>query len=288
MVKVKAFAKINFFLELLGKRSDGYHELRSVMQSVSLYDILTIRLCRTPGITLKVNKKITGRPEDNLVYRAADIFLKKYNKQNHGLDIHLQKNIPIAAGLAGGSADCAAVLHGLNKLFKLNLKTAELAEIADQLGSDITFCLYGGTMLAEGRGEKVKPLPFVGRWAGIIIKPEFGISTADVYRQVKNIPMEQKKSLICSNFINGKTTLVNLTDNLNNDLFPYALNLRPELLKFIENIKKTGPAAVQMSGSGPAIFVFYMSKILRDAAFRGLQFKEKYKIETVKNGCKIG
>lgn len=287
MIRVKAFAKINFFLELLGKRADGYHELRSVMQSVSLSDVLTVRLRKKPGITLKTNKDITGKPEDNLVYRAAEIFLKKYNKQDRGLDIYLQKNIPVAAGLAGGSADCAAVLHGLNKLFKLNLTTAELAEIADQLGSDITFCLYGGTMLAEGRGEKVNPLPFVGRWPGIIIKPEFGISTADVYRQVRKITLEQKKSLICSNFVYGKVGLAELADNLTNDLFPYALNLRPELLKFIEDIKKTDPAAVQMSGSGPAIFAFYPGKTARDAAFRRLKFKEKYKIETVKNGCKI-
>jgi 4-diphosphocytidyl-2-C-methyl-D-erythritol kinase len=277
-----------FFSELLGKRPDGYHELRSVMQSISLYDILTVCLRKNPGIILKTNKNITGRPEENLVYRAAQLFLKKYSKQNHGLSIYLRKKIPVAAGLAGGSADCAAILHGLNKVFKLNLTTAELAEIADQLGSDITFCLYGGAMLAEGRGEKVKPLPFVGRWPGIIIKPEFGISTADVYRQVKKIIPEQKKSFICNNFVHGRVALEKLADNLHNDLFPYALNLRPDLLKFIENIKKTVPIAVQMSGSGPSIFAFYLEKRARDRAFRQLKFKEKYKIETVKNGCKVG
>lgn len=261
MLKIKAFAKINFELHILGKRPDGYHELCSLMQSVSLYDLLSFQISKTPGIKLKTNLQITTAATDNLVYKAAQVLLAAQQKIK-GLEITLQKNIPIAAGLAGGSADCAATLHGLNKLLKLGLTLDKLTAYANQFGSDIAFCLRGGTMLAEGRGEILTPQPLVGRQYGLILKPPFGISTAEVYRSIKNIP----------------------TKHLKNDLYPFALKIQPRLSEYLALVQKTDPVNCQMSGSGPAIFAFYANKKARNAAVEKLKNESVFAIETVKKG----
>lgn len=287
MVSIQAFAKINLYLALLRKRSDGYHELCSIMQSISLADRITIKKTKKPGITLKTNLKITAKPEDNLVYKAASLILKKFKKENQGIEISILKKIPIAAGLAGGSADCAAVLFGLNKLLGLKLSKKALERYANLFGSDISFCLNGGTMLAQGRGEKLTPVPAVGRWFGLIIKPPFPISTAQVYKSVKIIlPKPQSRQIITA-YKTKKINLNNLNKNIGNDLYPIALQIKPNLKKYLEKIEKTNPLAVQMSGSGPSIFAFYQNKMLRNTALKQLEGLEKFPIETVKTGLKL-
>ncbi|MDR1997082.1 MAG: 4-(cytidine 5'-diphospho)-2-C-methyl-D-erythritol kinase [Candidatus Margulisbacteria bacterium] len=269
-MRIRSAAKINPVLNVLGQRADGYHELQTIMQSVSLYDQL--EFARADALEVNAPAGLTERPEQNLVYRAARAFLAKYAPRQ-GVRITLTKNIPLAAGLAGGSTDCAGTLIGLNKFFALNRPVSELAAIAAALGSDIVYCLYGGAYLARGRGEILQKIPEPPRRPGLILKPPFGLSTAEVYRRCAPRP-----AVDLSLYQHGNSTAL----ALQNDLIAPALSLRPELQNYFHIIEATRPAAYQMSGSGPAIFAFYEDTAARDAAFFALNTQnEVYKIETV-------
>ncbi len=283
MLKIKAYAKINLILDLLGKRPDGYHELFSVMQSVSLYDLIKLKIKKSRGINIICDKEITADPKDNLAYKAAALFLNKYQK-NIGLEITIQKNIPLAAGLAGGSADCAAVLQGLNLLLDLKLKNAELESLANQLGSDIAFCLTGGTILAQGRGEKLHKLPYIGKFYGLILKPPFPVSTAEVYKLVPQNFSKPKDLSKLTIYKQKKIVLDKLAYSISNDLYKYALKIQPKIADYLKLINQTKPAVCLMSGSGPAIYAFYASKQLRDSGINALIGQEIYPIETVSEG----
>ncbi len=287
MIKIKAFAKINLVLDLLAKRPDGYHELRSVMQSVSCADLVTIKKSGLPGIKLLTNKEITARPEDNLAYRAALLFFSKIKEPAPAVEITIEKNIPLAAGLAGGSADCAAVIAGLNKLFAAKLSGLDLEEIASSLGSDISFCLYGGTMLAEGRGEKLTALPFAGKFYGLLLKPPFPVSTAKVYGAVPRQLRPCCYNNIPEIYFKESKKLEQLAANCRNDLYEYAREIEPRIDIFLKKVQKTNPAVCQMSGSGPTIFAFYFSEKERNEALSVLEKEEVYAIETVKEGLEF-
>jgi 4-diphosphocytidyl-2-C-methyl-D-erythritol kinase len=278
VLTVRCAAKINFILDVLGKRPDGYHELTMVMQSVSLYDTLSLQ-SQPHGITLVTSAGITEKPEDNLIYKAA-LLLQKDFPHITGVSITLDKKIPLAAGLAGGSADCAGTLHGLNRLFNLQLSTKQLEVYANQLGSDITFCLYGGTYLAEGRGELLTKLPGVPAMSGLILKPPFPISTAAVYRNIPKDYQGTKTDLTA--YRNGTGTLV-----LSNDLYPFACQVAPEEKNYVDLVKKTNPLACQMSGSGPSIFAFYHTLAQRNTAELSLSDHEIYSIQTVSSGIEF-
>jgi len=173
-VRIRCAAKINLVLNILGRRTDGYHELQMIMQSVSLYDYLDF--ARSETLEVIAPASITADIRQNLVYRAAAGFLAKY-APDKGVRITLTKNIPLAAGLAGGSADCAGTLIGLNQFLQTGLPVQELEAIANSLGSDIAYCLYGGTYLAGGRGEVLTKLPEIPKMYGLILKPPFALST---------------------------------------------------------------------------------------------------------------
>ncbi|MFA7468299.1 MAG: 4-(cytidine 5'-diphospho)-2-C-methyl-D-erythritol kinase, partial [Desulfotomaculaceae bacterium] len=175
---VKAHAKINLLLDVVGIRPDGYHELKTVMQTLSLSD--DVLLETAPIIDLAVDgANLTAGPE-NLAYRAADL-LKQRTGYRGGAAVRLIKKIPLAAGLAGGSADAAAVLRGLNKMWNLGLRMDDLFHLGAELGSDVPFCLWGGIAMCQGRGEMVTPLPALPSAGVLLVKPCFGVSTADVY-----------------------------------------------------------------------------------------------------------
>ncbi len=184
MITLNANAKINLTLDILGVRQDGYHEVAMVMQEVSLHDTLTMEKTAS-GIRLSIEvegqKGELPADETNLCWKAADLVQKEYNLSG-GVDIHLVKRIPMAAGLAGGSADAAAVLKGMNQLFSLNLTEMELCRLGAKLGSDIPFCIMGGTMLATGRGEILTRLPDFPESYVVLAKPEVGVSTAWAYK----------------------------------------------------------------------------------------------------------
>ncbi|HAD18919.1 MAG TPA: 4-(cytidine 5'-diphospho)-2-C-methyl-D-erythritol kinase, partial [Lachnospiraceae bacterium] len=174
-VSLKALAKINLGLDVVGEREDGYHEVRMVMQSIHLYDRVEIRRTRSPQIKVETNLYYLPVDEDNLVYKAAK-YMKEAFDIKEGVRITLQKFIPVAAGLAGGSSDAAAVLVGMNKLFKLGARQEQLMEIGARIGADVPFCVMRGTVLAEGIGEKLTPLSQMPRYPILIAKPGISVS----------------------------------------------------------------------------------------------------------------
>ncbi len=252
MLTVKAFAKINLALDVLHKRPDGYHEVAMVMQAVSLAD--TITLTSHPG-DIVLNVSIAGLPGDasNLAYRAAAL-LKEYAGIQQGVCITLDKRIPLAAGLAGGSADAAAVLKGLNNLWELNLSLDELSKLAAKLGSDVPFCLYNGTMLATGRGELLSPLPPLPKCYVILAKPAIEVPTAWVYQQFKADRVQIRPDITAMSKFLEQGSIAGVAGNLANVLESVTIPAHPEIAKIKESMLKYGAMAALMSGSGPTVF----------------------------------
>ena len=248
----KAPAKINLALDVLYKREDGFHEVEMVMTNVDLAD--RIELAERSGNTIRINSHNRFVPDDsrNLAYQAADLLKKRFSI-NTGVDITIDKQIPVSAGLAGGSSDAAATLRGLNKMWSLGLSMDELAEIGSEIGSDVAFCVHGGTAIARGRGEKIEHLPSPPSSWVILAKPTIGVSTADVYRNLKvdevchpNIP-----SMVQAIYEHDYDGMCN---NMGNVLESVTLAMYPEVRMIKEQMSRFGADAVLMSGSGPTVF----------------------------------
>lgn len=251
-LSLKAPAKINLALDVLKKREDGYHEVKMVMTTIDLADRLDITLLEEDEIRVESTSGIIPDDKRNLAYKAAEL-LKERFQIKRGCKIEITKNIPVAAGLAGGSSDCAAALKGLNELWELGLTKQELAELGSELGSDVAFCVYGGTALATGRGEKITPIASpVPAWV-ILAKPPIGISTASTYQQIDvdacghpNVDLmiealeEQNYEKMC--------------EHLGNSLESVVLKNYPIVKKIKEKMQKLGADGVLMSGSGPTVF----------------------------------
>ncbi|RFU60949.1 4-(cytidine 5'-diphospho)-2-C-methyl-D-erythritol kinase [Bacillus sp. V59.32b] len=248
----KAPAKINLALDVLFKRPDGYHEVEMVMTTVDLAD--RIELSETGNGTIQIISHNRFVPDDNrnLAYQAAALLKERY-QINKGVSIAIEKNIPVAAGLAGGSSDAAATLRGLNRLWGLGLSLEDLAEIGAEIGSDVSFCVYGGTALAKGRGEKITHLPTPPKCWVILAKPTIGVSTADVYKRLnlQEAAHPNVKEMISA--INNKD-YSQLCGNLGNILEQVTLSSYPEVANIKEQMKTFGADAVLMSGSGPTVF----------------------------------
>ena len=245
-IKLAAPAKINLTLEVLGKRPDGYHNIKSIMQAISLYDFLTISAepSAETEILLGGNSDEIPYNDKNLVYKAAEKFLNKAQITNKKISFYIEKNIPVEAGLAGGSTDAAAAFYGLNKLFDEPLTADELEELCASIGSDLNFCLHGGRALCSGRGEQVESIP-VSDSPVTLIKPlGFGISAKEAY--TKFAALDKKE------FHNFSEKLMKefKSEYLHNDLETALLKDYPQL----EEIKTKLPASM-MSGSGPTFFV---------------------------------
>jgi 4-diphosphocytidyl-2-C-methyl-D-erythritol kinase len=247
---LKAYAKVNLFLEVLGKRADGYHEIRTVYQAVSLCDHVCLKL-HDSKISIHSNITSLNTP-DNLAYRAG-VLLKERFGLNYGVDIYIDKKIPIGAGLGGGSSDAAAVLKGLNNLWNLGLNSAELRQIGAELGMDVPFFIEGGTALGGGRGEQITSLlPLDLLWF-VLVCPPYQISTADVYDNFDRMGLTAKRrnnTIDLKPYINTK----NLIDILYNSLEEVTFRLYPDLLKYKRQIQDLGLKMVLMSGSGSALF----------------------------------
>ncbi len=254
-----AKAKINLGLDVLKERPDGYHELEMVMQSISLCDTLTLEKKKTPGIRLdvQVSPELSSDAippgDDNLAFRAADLLMREFSLKE-GLSICLEKKIPPAAGLGGGSADAAAVLLGVNELFDLKLTKEELMKRGLTLGADVPYCILGGTALAKGVGEKLTPLQKAPRAYVLLAKPPQSISTAYVYqhlrldRKMSRPDIEQQIRSICKGDLKG------MTDAMGNVLEQVSVPLAPVIGRIKERMKKLGALGAQMSGSGPTVF----------------------------------
>lgn len=268
MLYVKAPAKINLTLDVLHKREDGYHEVEMIMTTVDLAD--RIGLSATAG-EIRIDSADRFVPSDarNLAYQAAQL-LKDTYKVKQGVAITIDKKIPVAAGLAGGSSDAAATLKGLNKLWKLNLPEDELARLGAQVGSDVSFCVYGGTALAKGRGEQISHLPPPPSCWVILAKPTIGVSTAEVYGgfDPEKADHPDTKGMIQAIETGNYEAMC---ASLGNSLESVTLNMHAEVAQIKEQMKKFGADAVLMSGSGPTVFGLVEQELRIPRIYNGLR-----------------
>ena len=249
-----AYAKINLTLDVLGKRDDGYHDLKTVMQTISLRDDIEIDVGTQESWTLSCDKPGIPCDERNLAWKAAKVYCDTLNKEPEGLAIRITKRIPSQAGLGGGSADAAAVLRALNRHFGSPLSIWALAELGAQIGSDVPFCVVGGTVMCEGRGERMRKLPDMPDCVVVVCKPEFSISTPELYRVIdgQEIARRPDHQAMESALLSGD--LLKLGQNLCNVFDPVVTADHLEL-NYIKSIFHSyGSVGHQMSGSGSAVY----------------------------------
>lgn len=249
-----AYAKINLTLDVLGKREDGYHDLQSIMQTISLRDDVEIDVGTGKPWCLKCDAEGVPEDERNLAWKAAKLYCETMNKDPEGLEIRITKRIPSQAGLAGGSADAAAVLRALNRQFGDPLSIWALAELGAQIGSDVPFCVVGGTMMCEGRGERMRKLPDMPKCVIVVCKPDFPISTPELFRKIdeKVIGQRPNQQAMESALLAGD--VLKVAQNLCNVFDPVVTEDHLEL-NYIKSIFNSyGALGQQMSGSGSAVY----------------------------------
>ncbi|MCL7749277.1 4-(cytidine 5'-diphospho)-2-C-methyl-D-erythritol kinase [Halalkalibacter sp. MEB205] len=249
---VKAPAKINLSLDAIRKREDGFHEVEMIMTMVDLADRIDLTDREDGVIKVDVSEGFVPNDHRNLAYQAADLLKKRYNVKK-GVSIYITKRIPVAAGLAGGSSDAAATLKGLNQLWQLGLSMDELARLGAEIGSDVSFCVYGGTALATGRGELIQQIsPPPPCWV-ILAKPPIGVSTAEVYKRLNVQEIEHANTKAMIEAIEQQS-FAGICDNLHNVLESVTLDMYPEVRNIKEQMIRFGADGVLMSGSGPTVF----------------------------------
>lgn len=284
-IKVFAPAKINLFLEILNLRDDGYHNVNMIMQSVNLCDELAISESFDGKINVDCDKILDCKEKDNIVYKLTEKFFEYTEVKNPGVHISIKKNIPEKAGLAGGSSDGAAVLIGLNKMFSTNLSVKELCDMGKEVGSDIPFCIVGGTALATGTGTKIDKIDSKLNFWIVLVKPELSISTKEAYCSIdnhrKDDNLKSSEDMIYA-LKNGNFKY--LCNNLFNR---FEENIRE---KEIEKIKKifydNGCHGTCMSGSGPSVYGVFES--FEAAKTCEAVLKNKYKNVFLCNSIKCG
>lgn len=256
LLTLSANAKINLTLDILGTREDGYHEVAMIMQEISLHDTLSMgKINQGISLTIAIEGQQGTLPADesNLCWKAAALVQKEYNLQE-GVEIHLTKRIPMAAGLAGGSADAAAVLKGMNHLFRLGMTEARLCELGARLGSDIPFCIMGGTMLATGRGEVLTRLPSFPRLSVVLAKPPVGVSTAWAYKTYDagyDGPHPDNEAMLAAIHEGDAHKAAGLLCNV---LEGVTETEHPVIADYKRLMLEHGAMASMMSGSGPTVF----------------------------------
>lgn len=267
-IKLKALGKINLGLDVLGRRPNGYHDVRMVMQTVYLYDQILLEKTDKEGISLKTNLFYLPVNENNLAYRAAKMLIDEFTIKE-GVHISLEKHIPVAAGMAGGSSNAAAVLYGMNRLFQLGLTDQELMERGVKLGADVPYCIMRGTVLAEGIGEELTPLPAMPKCHVLLAKPPISVSTQKVYEKLD--AQEVTKHPDIDGILLGLQTgdLKKITSSMGNVLENVTITEYPQIERIKDVMKEEGALNAMMSGSGPTVFGIYDDKILaRRAAAR--------------------
>lgn len=269
---VKAYAKINISLDVVGKREDGYHLLKMIMQTIDLYDLLDIKTAEK-GINITCNKVYVPTDRRNIVYNAAELFMDTYNIKT-GINIDIKKNIPVAAGLAGGSTDGAAVLKVMKELYKPDISDKELMDIGVKIGADIPYCIVGGTALCEGIGEKVTPLKQFQNKILVLVKPKFGVSTKEVY---KCFEIDKVFKHPCTGKLIQAIEEDNLefvSSNMKNLLENVTLRKHSILKDIKEEMLGQGALGSMMSGSGPSVFGFFEDMLSAQRCFEIM--KNKY------------
>lgn len=270
----KAYAKINLGLDVIRRREDGYHEVKMIMQTIDLYDVLTFMKTEKKGIHVTTNTEDLIGDESNLVYKAAKLFMDTYFVEasaNKGVAIHLEKNIPMAAGMAGGSTDAASVFHGINELFSMGVSTEEMCSLAVKIGADVPYCIKGGTALSEGIGEILTNLPEIPECFLLIAKPDIDVSTKFVY---ENLSIN---SLMHHPDIDGmveaiyEKNLQGIISRMGNVLETVTINEYPIINNIKAFMKEQGALNALMSGSGPTVFGVFDTKETASAAYKKLE-----------------
>lgn len=283
-VVVRAPAKLNLTLDVLGKREDGYHEMKMVMQSVSLADTLTLTQEEGEGIFLSANLGFLPLDGRNLAFKAAQELQRSTGVKLGRLSIEMKKQIPVCAGTAGGSSDAAAVLRGLNELLGLGLSIDELAEIGKKVGSDVPYCVIGGTALAEGRGERITPLPALPACHVVMVKPDFPVSTPQLFAKLG------ERKVRCHPDTAGMLTAIERGDlnavarrlyNVFEEVLP------PKRRERVEELKRAlldgGALGSCMTGTGPTVFGIFDRQDLAEQTHRNLKkhIRETFLVQTI-------
>lgn len=258
-VIVKAQAKINLALEVKGKRPDGYHELCMIMQTLRLHDSLLIQKSEPGRLKLTCDQPSLPLDERNLAYQAAQYLIREYGLQE-GVSISLRKKIPVSAGLAGGSSDCAAVLYGMNRLFQLEIPRTRLMEIGRRFGADVPFCLMRGTALAEGTGERLTRLPPHPKVWVVLAKPPVMVSTRSIFQQYDPTAAGTPPDIPAMIEALEKQNLPRIAALFGNALTGITARLHPIIGELITCMRRQGALNAAMSGSGPTVFGYFTHK----------------------------
>lgn len=279
-VITKSYAKINLTLDVLNKRKDGYHEIESIMQSVSLFDL--ILLDKLDEIKIKTNLRYLPINDKNIAYKAAQMFFRA-SKIKGGASIMIHKNIPVGAGLAGGSTNAAAVLMGLNRLYDNPLTQKKLFDIGAKLGADVPFCMMGGTVLCGGIGEKLTPIASAAGLNVLIVKPKIGISTQDIFKAYDRAEIPKRpdnKAMISA--IEEKN-LKGICENVSNVLEFVSARRYPVIPGIISTMKAHGALCSAMTGSGSAVFGIFPTSAKADKCAKLFypDFNDVYSVITI-------
>lgn len=269
-MRLRAMAKINLGLDVIRKREDGYHEVRMIMQTIRMYDVLDIRKKQNPGISLSTNLPYVPSDEKNLVYKAAKLLMDEFDIKE-GLSMRLSKSIPVAAGMAGGSSDAAAAFVGVNRLFRLGLSQEELMERAVRIGADVPYCIMRGTALAEGIGEKLTPLSAMPEGYVLIGKPGINVSTKTAYENLKLDAVEKRPDIDGMIQDIQNKDLYSMTEKMVNVFEPGLMEKYPVIGEIRDFMEERGALKAMMSGSGPTVFGIFDSKEKMNAAAAALR-----------------
>lgn len=269
-ISLKALAKVNLGLDVVRRREDGYHEVKMIMQTIHLYDRLDIRKMKEPGIQIQSNLSFLPVNENNLIYKAGKLLMDEFGI-TEGVSVKLDKRIPVAAGMAGGSTDAAAMLWGMNRLFSLKLSLEELMKRGVTIGADVPYCLMRGTALAEGIGEKLSPLPPMMKVPILIAKPQISVSTKFVYSNLKldkdtvHPDIDQ-----CIEDIR-RGSLTDLCAHMGNVLESVTIPAYPVIREIKEHMMENGAVGAMMSGSGPTVFGLFSDEKTAKKAYYAMR-----------------
>lgn len=271
-IQLKALAKINLGLDVLRRREDGYHEVKMIMQTIGLHDDLEIRKTKTPGIQVKTNLYYLPTNENNLVYKAAKLLMDEFQIQD-GVSIQLKKRIPVAAGMAGGSSDGAAVLWGINQMYGLGLSMQALMERGVRLGADVPYCIQRGTALAEGIGEKLSVLPPMPKCTILIAKPGISVSTKFVYENLHANDLKPEQHPDVDSMIEAmrQKDLGLLCSRMGNVLETVTIPAYPVINEIKRAMMDNGAIGSMMSGSGPTVFGIFDSPAAAKQAVKAVR-----------------
>lgn len=268
----KAYAKINLGLDVIGRLPNGYHEVKMIMQTVGIYDVLTLE--KIPeGIMVTTDNGELPTDENNLIYKSAKLMLDRYHLSG-GVKIHLEKNIPIAAGMAGGSTDAAATFIGMNELFEIGATQEALMELGVKVGADVPYCIMGGTALAEGIGEVLSPLPAPKDCYLLIAKPDINVSTKYVYEHLDAEGVEKHPDIDGMIQALKQESLDGVIERLGNVLETVTVKKYPIIQDIKQIMLENGAEGSLMSGSGPTVFGIFKEEEKAKKALQILQEKE--------------